>query len=74
MGKLSLCAAMLAGTAVVGAAALLAGAVAAGGAAAWCCCMLMRRKPKRLWFGSHRIIARGRLAFWASAGPSLSAR
>jgi hypothetical protein len=45
MGKLSLCAAMLAGTAVAGTAALLAGAVAAGGAAALCCCMLLRRKP-----------------------------
>jgi hypothetical protein len=45
MGKLSLCAAMLAGTAVAGTAALLAGAAAAGGAAALCCCMLMRRKP-----------------------------
>jgi hypothetical protein len=43
MGKLSLCAAMLVGTAVAGTAALLAGA--AGGAAALCCCMLMRRKP-----------------------------
>jgi hypothetical protein len=45
MGKLSLCAAMLAGTAVAGTAALLAGAVAAGGAAALWCCMFMRRKP-----------------------------
>jgi hypothetical protein len=45
MGKLSLCAAMLTGTAVLSAAAVLAGAAAAGGAAVACCCMRSQRTP-----------------------------
>ncbi|HJS83896.1 MAG TPA: hypothetical protein VJ779_00360 [Acetobacteraceae bacterium] len=49
MAKLGLCAAMLAGAAMVGTAALLAGAAATGGAAAWGCCMLSRRRLAPDW-------------------------
>ena len=42
MGKLSLCAALLTGAAVLGSAALLAGAAATGGTALLGCCMLRK--------------------------------
>jgi hypothetical protein len=49
MAKLGLCAAMLAGAAMLGTAALLAGAVAGGGAAMLGCCMLSRRELGPDW-------------------------